>query len=282
MSKTILITGTSSGFGKLSAITLAKAGYTVIATMRQIEGKNKEAANELATVSGIEVLEMDVTNESSVIGAVNKTLFRYGVIDVLINNAGVAGFGLLEAYSLENVQRLFDINVYGVLRTYKAVLPSMRARRSGLIINISSGLGLFAAPNTVAYAATKFAVEAINEGYHAELKSFGIENVSIQCGAYPTEIATKVGVNADQKEVIDSYGELPGPGANERMERIMRKIREFNMIPQIVADGILQIVEMENGSRPQQFPLDAVAQGADHEYIQTRNTIKAKWFANHQ
>jgi NAD(P)-dependent dehydrogenase (short-subunit alcohol dehydrogenase family) len=279
--KTILITGTSTGFGKLTALTLAKAGYNVIATMRNLSNKNKDAAEHLSAIPGIEVVEMDVTSDESVNRSVGYALSKYGAIDVLVNNAGVSGVGLLEAYSIDQLKSLFETNVYGVLRTYKAVLPSMRARREGLIINISSGLGLFASPYVTAYCASKFAVEAFTEGLSGELSPFGIENVSIQCGAYPTEIGSKAGVNADENAVIESYG-VEKPSLQTLFGKVLAKAKEFNMDPQVIADGILDLIQMEKGTRPQKYPLDAVAQGADHEYIQSREAIKGKWRQNHQ
>lgn len=126
MNKTVFITGTSTGFGKLTATTLAKAGYTVIAGMRGISGKNETVAKELGALPNIEVVEIDVTDDSSVNNAFGKVLQKYGKIDVLVNNAAVSGFGLLEAYSLDRIRQMFEVNFYGVIRTYQAVLPSMR------------------------------------------------------------------------------------------------------------------------------------------------------------
>src|SRR5258708_18378220 len=280
--KTILITGTSTGFGKLTAVTLAKAGYNVIAVMRNVSNKNKGAAAELRAIPGIEVVEMDVTSDESVDRSIKYAISKYGAIDVLVNNAGVSGTGLVDAYSIDQLKRLFETNVYGILRTYKAVLPSMRSRKEGLIINISSGLGLFAIPNITAYCASKFAVEAFTEGLNVELKPFGIENVSIQAGAYPTEISSKVGINADETSVTESYGDLGGPSLQKKFENMYAKMKEFNMNPQVIADGILDLIQMKKGTRPRQYPLDALAPGTAHDYINSRQAIKLKWFENHQ
>lgn len=282
MKQTILITGTSSGFGKLAAITLANAGHHVIATMRNISAKNKEAAEELSSISNIEVVEMDITNDESVNEAVNHILLKYDRIDVLVNNAGITATGVLEAYSTDQVKNLFETNVFGVFRTYKAVLPSMRKNKAGLIINISSGLGMFSLPRMAPYAASKFAVEALTEGIHAELIPFGIENISIQCGAYPTDIMSKAGVFAEDKEITQAYNEQSDPQSEKTLAVIRTKMKEFNMNPQTIADGILQLVEMEKGTRPQQYPLDAVAQGTDQEFIDKRNEIKLRWLSNHR
>jgi NAD(P)-dependent dehydrogenase (short-subunit alcohol dehydrogenase family) len=139
MSQVILITGTSSGFGKLMTQTLSAAGHTVIATMRGTTGKNAAVARQLAALPKVDVVELDVTSDESVRQAVSQILATYGRLDVLVNNAGVTGFGLVEAYSLEQVRRLFEVNFCGVLRTYQAVLLAMRQAQQGLIINLSTG-----------------------------------------------------------------------------------------------------------------------------------------------
>jgi len=279
MSKTIFITGTSSGFGKLTALTLAKAGYTVIAAMRGTTGKNADVARELSAVPNIWVIELDVTNNASVQTAVQQTLQKYGRIDVLINNAAVAGYGLLESYSLEQIGKMLDVNLYGVLRTYQAVLPSMRANREGLIINLTSGASGFTVPFMIPYLISKFGVESITEGSQDELRSFGIDNVSIQPGVYPTEMnnGSKPGINGDRPEIVAAYGETASNAFQALGTAFYTKMTEFNMNPQAVADGILKLVKMEKGHRPLRYPIDVIAQGTDQEFIDARAAIKTKW-----
>ena len=281
MSKVIFITGTSTGFGKLIALTLASAGHSVIAGMRGIKGKNQVVANELAAVPNIEIVEIDVTDDSSVQNAIGQTLEKHGRIDVLVNNAAVSGFGLLEAYSLDQIRAMFEVNFYGVVRTYQAVLPGMRKAKSGLIINITSGASGHTLPFMVAYLASKFGVETITEGLQDELSEYGIENVSIQPGVYPTEMNTgvKVGVNADKAEIIAEYGEAAAQKFNAIGQSLFGKMVEFKMDPQTIADGVLELINMKKGSRPLRFPLDAIAQGTDKEFIDARAAIKAKWLA---
>jgi len=283
MNKTVFITGTSTGFGKLTAATLANAGYTVIAGMRGINGKNKTVAKELSSKPNIEVVEIDVTDDSSVTNAFEKTLEKYGRIDVLINNAAVSGFGLLEAYSLDKIRQMFEVNFYGVIRTYQAVLPSMREHKSGLIINITSGASAHTSPFMVPYFASKFGVESITEGLQDELKQFNIDNVSIQPGVYPTEMNTgeKAGVNSDKPEISDAYNPVATEQFNAIGSALFGKMKEFNMNPQTIADGILELIQMKEGSRPLRFPLDAVAQGTDLEFINARAELKAKWLAKY-
>lgn len=283
MNKIVFITGTSTGFGKLTATTLASAGYTVIAGMRGIAGKNEAVAKELGALPNIEVVEIDVTDDFSVTNAFEKVLQKYSKIDVLVNNAAVSGFGLLEAYSLDSIRQMFEVNFYGVIRTYQAVLPSMRAHQSGLIINISSGASAHTSPFMVPYFASKFGVESITEGLQDELKQFNIDNVSIQPGVYPTEMNTgeKTGVNADKPEIAAQYDPVATEQFNAIGAALFGKMKEFNMNPQTIADGILHLIQMKEGSRPLRFPLDAVAQGTDLEFINARADLKAKWLAKY-
>ncbi|RFZ84285.1 SDR family oxidoreductase [Mucilaginibacter terrenus] len=283
MSKTIFITGTSTGFGKLTATTLAQAGHSVIAGMRNINGKNQSVAAELNPLPNIEVVEIDVTSDDSVNAAFEKTLAKYGHIDVLVNNAALSGFGLVEAYSLDKVREMFEVNFYGVLRTYQAVLPSMRKAKNGLIINITSGASGHTLPFMVPYLASKFGVESITEGIQGELSDFGIENVSIQPGVYPTEMnnGSKAGVHADKAEIAAEYGDAAQERFNALGTALFGKMASFNMDPQTIADGILSLVEMKKGTRPLRMPLDAIAQGTDQEFIDARAAIKEKWLAKY-
>lgn len=283
MSKVILITGTSTGFGKLTAITLSEAGHTVIAGMRGTKGKNEAVAQELSALPNIEVAELDVTDDASVVNAVEQTLKKYGKIDVLINNAAVSGYGLLEGYSIDQIKNMFDVNFYGVLRTYQAVLPSMREAHSGLIINLTSGASGHTLPFMVPYLASKFGVESITEGIQEELRDFGIENVSIQPGVYPTEMnnGSKVGVNADKAEIVAEYGEGATDKFNALGAALFGKMAEFKMDPQVIADGVLKLIDMEAGSRPLRYPIDAIAQGTDVEFINARAEIKGRWLAKY-
>lgn len=283
MSKKIFITGTSTGFGKLTAITLSNAGYTVIAGMRGVNGKNAAAAKELAALPNIDVVEIDLTSDESVKQAFEISLAKHGSIDVLVNNAGVTGYGMLEAYSLDQIKKMFDVNFYGVIRTIQAVLPSMRHAKSGLIINVTTGASGHTLPYMIPYFSSKFAVESITEGLQDELSEYGIESVSIQPGVYPTEMNTgeKEGVPSDKSEITAEYGETAAAKFAEMGAKLGGKMGEFNMNPQTIADGVLKIVEMENGKRPLRFPLDAVAEGTDQEFIDARAEIKTRWLAKY-
>ncbi|WP_291144068.1 SDR family oxidoreductase [Flavobacterium sp. UBA7680] len=281
MSKTIFITGTSTGFGKLTAITLSNAGHTVIAGMRGTNGKNEAVAKELAALPNVEVVDIDVTNDESVTKAFEQTLTKHGKIDVLINNAGVAGYGVWESWTLDQIRNMFEVNFYGVIRTYQAVLPSMRKAKNGLIINLTSGASGHTLPFMGPYLASKFGVESITEGIQDELSEFGIENVSIQPGVYPTEMnnGQKSGLQADKADIIAEYGEETATKFNALGGAFYGKMAQYDMNPQTIADGILSLVNMEKGTRPLRLPLDAIAQGTDQEFITARAEIKAKWLS---
>ncbi|MBF4515798.1 SDR family oxidoreductase [Flavobacterium sp. ANB] len=281
MSKTIFITGTSTGFGKLTAITLSNAGHTVIAGMRGTNGKNEAVAKELAALPNVEVVDIDVTNDESVTKAFEQTLAKHGTIDVLINNAGVAGYGVWESWTLDQIRNMFEVNFYGVIRTYQAVLPSMRKAKNGLIINLTSGASGHTLSFMGPYLASKFGVESITEGIQDELSEFGIENVSIQPGVYPTEMnnGQKSGLQADKADIIAEYGEEAAAKFNALGGALFGKMAQYDMNPQTIADGILSLVNMEKGTRPLRLPLDAIAQGTDQEFITARAEIKAKWLS---
>jgi NAD(P)-dependent dehydrogenase (short-subunit alcohol dehydrogenase family) len=135
----------------------------------------------------------------------------------------------------------------------------------------------------IPYFASKFGVESITEGLQDELKQFNIDNVSIQPGVYPTEMNTgeKIGINADKPEIAELYDPVATEQFNAIGAALFGKMKEFNMNPQTIADGILELIQMKGGSRPLRFPLDAVAQGTDLEFINARAELKAKWLAKY-
>jgi NAD(P)-dependent dehydrogenase (short-subunit alcohol dehydrogenase family) len=206
MSKTILITGASSGFGRDTAETLHHAGHTVYASMRGVQGKNREAAEVLRKL-GIKTVELDVSDDASVEAGVEHVLAEAGEIDVLVNNAGIGSAGVTEAFTAEQAKVIFDTNVIGLLRVTRAVLPSMRQRRDGLIINIGSILGRVTFPFTGIYAASKFAVEALTDSLRYEVSQLGIEVVEVQPSTYPTNFLSS-SQTPDGTDVTKSYGEV--------------------------------------------------------------------------
>ena len=210
MTKTILITGASTGFGRDTAETLSRAGHKVFASMRDPEGKNRAHANALRG-QNIEVVELDVTDSQSVDRAVAAVIAKTGRIDVLINNAGVLAAGVSEAITPEQATALFDVNVIGLRRVTRAVLPDQRRHNDGLIINISSVLGRVTFPFFGIYGASKFAVEALTDSLRYEVSQLGIDVVLVQPGAYPTQLFDSATQPADTDRVAEygTVGEIP-------------------------------------------------------------------------
>lgn len=267
MSKTILITGTSNGFGHDIAQTLASAGHRVFATMRDISGRHREAANVLSA-QGIETLELDVTDNASVDAAFASLFWKTdGKLDVLINNAGVAAGGIQESFTPEQTRAMFDVNVFGVQRVTRAALPSMHRARSGLIINIGSILGRVTLPFFALYGASKHAVEALTEGYRYELSQQGIDVVLVQPGPYPTKLYTSIQRPTDIGRA-DNYGEVAAmPAAfEEYLGGVFNSAEAPD--PHDVATAIVALVEKPVGQRPER-----VVVGLDFGAVAANNAI---------
>lgn len=281
MKKVILITGSSTGFGALMVKTFDKEGHTVIATMRNVNDKNAEFAQTLGTLPNTEVVDMDVTDETSVKNAIAHVYDRYGKIDVLINNAGIYGGGVLESYSIPQIQKLFDVNVWGVLRVNNEVLPHMRAAKEGLIITVSSQVGRISMPLQSAYNATKFAIEGLVEGSYSELAGQGIESVLIEPGGFLTEIISKTHVNGDREGIQESYG-VKLTEMQQNIQNVFTKLfSESAPDPQLIADAALQLVNSPKGQRALRTPVDPLSKGLDVEYNNTTEEVRKKWLASY-
>src|SRR5258708_10576036 len=212
MSKIILITGASTGFGRDTAETLARAGHIVFASMRDPHGKNRKHAEELRK-QGIEVVELDVSSDASVDRGVQEVLKRAKRIDVLVNNAGVMSAGVTEAFTPEQAKIVFNTNVVGVLRTTRAVLATMRGQGEGLIVNVGSILGRVTFPFFGIYGASKFAVEALTDSLRYEVSQLGIDVVLVQPSAYPTPFYENVQQPPDTDRVAASGSVAAIPSA---------------------------------------------------------------------
>ncbi len=243
MSKTILITGASSGFGRDTAETLARAGHTVYASMRGAKGKNRDAAK-----LGIKTVELDVTDDASVAAGVKTVLAEAGKIDVLVNNAGIASAGVTEAFTADQAKAIFDTNVIGLLRVTNAVLPSMRQKRDGLVINIGSILGRVTFPFFGIYGASKMAVEALTDSLRLEVSQLGVEVVEVQPSAYPTNMYATIQTPANA-DVALSYGEVGQiPGA--MFKTFMSMFEGANAPkPHDIAEAVTKLVGQPKGSR---------------------------------
>jgi NAD(P)-dependent dehydrogenase (short-subunit alcohol dehydrogenase family) len=251
---TILITGCSSGFGKLTAETLAKEGYRVFAGMREVTGKNAKPARDLLVWAeresvNIDVVEMDVTDEDSVERGVKTIIDAASTIDVVVNNAGIDAAGILEAFTVQQAQAIFDLNTFGPLRVNRAVLPHMRKDRAGLLIYISSTGGRVFLPFLGIYSASKFALEALAKAYNYELGSFGIETAIIEPGVYPTPVHEKTRVPGDGTR-LSEYGDLaklPEKMAADLSEALSSPAASN---PQEIADTVKDLIAMAPGTRP--------------------------------
>ncbi|MCG8607577.1 SDR family oxidoreductase [bacterium] len=199
MQKTILITGSSSGFGKLTAKLFAEKGWNVIATMR-----SPEKETELNQLHNVLVTKLDVTDKTSIQEAVVQGITEFGRIDVLVNNAGYGGHALFEQFSDETIRDMYATNVFGVMRVAKAVLPFMRKQGGGTIINITSVAGFVGAPSSSIYSSTKFAVEGLSEAMALEYKPLNIKVKTVAPGAFGTNFMAAVNVMMFQMEMSKS------------------------------------------------------------------------------
>ncbi len=247
MSKTILITGASSGFGRDTAETLHCAGHTVYASMRGVQGKNRDAAEALRKL-GVKTMELDVSDDASVKAGVENVLADAGKIDVLVNNAGIASAGVTEAFTTEQAKAIFDTNVIGLLRVTRAVLPSMRRRHDGLIINIGSILGRVTFPFIGIYGASKFAVEALTDSLRYEVSQLGVEVVEVQPSGYPTNFFTNMQSPAST-EVTKAYGEV-GEIPDAMVKTLMASLEGKDAPnPHAVGEAVAKLVGQSKGSR---------------------------------
>jgi len=274
-SKVVLITGSSTGFGRRTAESLARRGHGVYATMRAVEGKNAEASRELRELAereslSLKVVELDVTSRESIDAAVRTVVEDASRLDVVVNNAGLASLGPLEGYTEEQVRRMFETNVFGPVNVARAALPHLRRQRSGLIVNLSSVVGRVVFPGMGIYAASKFALEALSDTLRLEAGALGVDSVLVQPGAFETPIFDKLMQPGDADRVAgyEHLADLP--------EQFSAGVREFFRNegagdPQQVADAIVALVEADPGRRP-----GRIVVGADGKPVEALNAQAAR------
>jgi len=201
MKKTVLITGTSSGFGKAAGRLFAREGWNVVATMRR-----PEEERDLTALSDVFVTRLDVQDQASIDAAIAAGLERFGRIDALVNNAGFGLFGLFEATPPEKILEQFEVNVFGVMAVTRALLPHFRQNQAGVILNIGSGAGVFTLPMLSLYCASKFALEGFTEALAYELASQGITVKMIEPGGVlSTKFGRRSGAEAEHNAVLPDY-----------------------------------------------------------------------------
>jgi NAD(P)-dependent dehydrogenase (short-subunit alcohol dehydrogenase family) len=284
MSKTIVITGTSTGFGKLTAKTLAQQGFRVIATMRSVDGHNKPLAEELKAWADTEakildVVELDVTSDESVAAAAKHIEQKYGEVDVVVNNAGIYNSGVTESYSIGDFKKMYEVNVFGSLRVVHAFLPGMRRKGKGLFIQVSSIMGRFVIPFNSAYTSSKWAIEAIAESLRYELSPLGIDSVIVQPGAFKTELFHKV-VPPSNYGVLNQYAAT--------VKHVDSFSDTFNQMmsgdianqPQHVADAILQLINTPAGERPLRVTVDKMMTGLAESVNDTQLKVQEGLLSN--
>jgi len=271
-----LLTGASTGFGRAAAETLARRGFTVFATMRDLAGRNASHSEALQSLAlreklALHILEMDVTRDGSPKEAVEQALRIAGRIDVVINNAGIAALGVTEAYTVDEWQQVFNVNLFGVVRVNRAVLPTMRRQRSGLLIHVSSGAGRMVVPYFGVYCASKYAPEAVADSYRFELLPFGIDSVIVEPGIHRTPILDKFLEPADHTRLA-AY-----TSTAEYVSQVKAVFTDASRNPETpgpepVVEAFIRLIETPFGQRP----FRTVPTAALQPLVEPLNTVSAE------
>lgn len=271
----VLVTGANRGIGLATCLSLGRAGHRVFATMR-----NPEGATELRTTTDNESLPisfsaMDVDSDASVRGAIGDIFDRHGPVDVLVNNAGIERRGTVEELDLSEFRAVMETNYFGAIRCMQAVLPGMRSRGSGCIINVTSVSGRISSSPLGPYAASKFALEAISEALAQEVKPLGIRVAIVQPGIIDTDMARSIAVK-------DESSQYPH---GRRMAGLFTASLMTPTDPELVADKIRDIVESD--SKQLRYPVGPDAEPflawrasmTDEEWVDWAATDDESWYA---
>ena len=252
----ILITGCSTGFGRLMAEDYARKGAKVFATMRNLPRPEADELEALAEAENLDltVIEIDVRNDEQVAaGVAEAERLAGGALDILINNAGTSVGGPIEIQDMEATHLLFDTNVYGPHRMARAALPAMRAAKSGLIVNVTSQLGRVIAPGYAQYSPSKFALEAMSEQMAYELVPHGVDVLIIEPGGYPTMIWSNANDNA--LALLERADEKHTSGYPAMIAQLGGRTGGGSTDPMDVPNAIAQIIAMPAGTRPLRKPV---------------------------
>lgn len=231
----ILVTGASRGIGRATCISLARAGHQVFATMRDPAKAPELGALAISESLPIVVSAMDVDSDDSVRGGVRDIIAQHGPLDVLVNNAGIERRGSVEELALKEFRAVMETNYFGALRCMQAVLPSMRKRGSGWIINVTSVAGRISSSPLGPYAASKFALEAISEALAQEVKAFGIKVAVVQPGIINTDLANAI--TADSDASVYPHG--------RRLAGMFTASLKTPTAPELVGNKIREIIESD-------------------------------------
>ena len=239
--KVAVVTGSSSGIGFETSLTLARSGFLTYATMRNL-GKGA-TIKSVATKEGlpIHVVQLNVTEERSINDAIHSIKSDVGKIDVLVNNAGYGLNGAFEDLAMDEIKAQYETNLFGVIRVTQAVLPIMRKQKSGIIVNISSGAGRFGYPGGSAYVSTKFAIEGLSESMAYELEPFGIRVVLVEPGVIKTNFVNSIVAAKKSQDPNSPYAQLMQNVATSFQHMI-----EGGSSTDVVAKVVLKAVTSEN------------------------------------
>lgn len=234
-SKTIVVTGASSGIGKATAQFFKAKGWNVVATMR-----DPSTERDLAEDARLKLVRLDVQDPASVTKAVSTALAAFRKIDVWVNNAGYGAYGPVEAASREQIQRQYDVNVFGLIDCVQAITPHFRANRAGVLINVTSIGGLMTAPGYSIYNSSKFAVEGLSEGLWYELGSFGIRVKVVEPGVTSTDFGGR------SMDVLD-YSHLPDyENVMEKINAGRARLIKKRSAPELIAATIFEAANDPN------------------------------------
>ena len=270
----VLVTGSSSGFGEVIVNTLACHGHHVFATMRDVCGRNREAALRLedwaqTNDASLEVVEMDVADDDSVQAAVASILEAGHQLDVVVNNAGIAAAGPLEAFDTSQMAHLLNVNAIGPMRVDKAVLPHMRARGSGLLLHVSSTLGRVLPGGGGLYPASKWALEGLAESLRYQVAAFGVDVVILEPGSFPTPATSNAMLPAHEAIAQEYAAAGSGP------RRFVEPGPDY-VLPDLqqIGDAVLDIVQTPSGERRMRYVVGPIfTEGVDQfnqEYEATK------------
>lgn len=265
--KIILVTGSSSGFGRMTTEALGRAGHTVYASMRDVADRNASNAAELSGIADTDIrpIELDVQSEPSVETAVEKIIAESGRIDVVVHNAGHMMFGPAEAFTPEQFAQQYNVNVLGTQRVNRAVLPHMRGRREGLLVWVSSSSSAGGTPPYLSpYFAAKAGMDSLAVLYARELSRWGIETTIVVPGAFTkgTNHFANAGRPADEARLAE-YEAGPYAGFGEQVQKAFAEIVPEDADPAPVADMIAEVVDTPFGERPFRIHYDPTEDGAN-------------------
>lgn len=235
--KTVLITGCSSGFGKLIAKTFQHHGWNVVATMR-----SPEKETELEQSDSLLVTRLDVIDQQSIELAIAQANEKFGQVDALVNNAGYGGHGMFEQFDINSIERMFDTNVYGPMRTVKALMPAMREQGGGSIVNVTSMAGIIGLPFASTYSASKFAVQGWSEGLALESAPFNVKVHTVAPGAYGTNFNAATDDNFEAGDEGIRQQALVMANHFAQLAEQMQKLSGADANPQEVADLVYACV----------------------------------------